>query len=61
MFFKAKFLKNNDLQLILEKTADGDEKKKWVPTYYFFICDINGNRMGEKLKCAWNVMLMKIE
>ncbi len=45
----------NEVQLILEKTADGDEKKKWVPAYYFFICDLNGNRMGKcDLRIGYN-------
>ena len=45
MFLDTKFLKNKEIQLILEKTADGDEMKNWVPAYHFFICDLNGNRM----------------
>ena len=47
MFLDTKFLKNNEIQLILEKTAEGDEMKNWVPAYHFFICDLNGNRMGK--------------
>lgn len=46
MFLDTKFLKNNEIQLILEKTTDGDEAKNWVPAYHFFICDLKGNQMG---------------
>ena len=55
MFLDTKFLKNNEIQLILEKTADGDEMKNWVPAYHFFICDLNGNRMGKcDLRIGYN-------
>lgn len=54
-FFDTKFLKDNEIQLVLEKTADGDERRKWVPAYYFFICDLNGNKMGKcDLRIGYN-------
>ena len=34
MFIHTGFLKDNEIQLILEKTADGNNKKEWVPAYY---------------------------
>jgi len=46
MFLDTDFLKNDEIQLVLEKTLEGDEKKGWVPAYYFFICNLNGDRMG---------------
>lgn len=46
MFLDTEFLKNNEIQLILEKTTDADETKNWVPAYHFFICDLDGKRMG---------------
>lgn len=55
MFLDTGFLKSNEIQLVLEKTADGDEIKKWVPAYHFFICDINGNKMGKcDLRIGYN-------
>lgn len=55
MFLDTKFLKNNEIQLILEKTAEGDEMKNWVPAYHFFICNPNGNRMGKcDLRIGYN-------
>lgn len=46
MFLDTEFLKNNEIQLILEKTTDGDAAKNWVPAYHFFICALDGKRMG---------------
>ena len=42
----TEFLKNEEIQLVLEKTVDGDEKRNWVPAYHFFICNLDGIKMG---------------
>lgn len=58
MFFDTDFLKNEEIQLILERTADGDPVKNWVPAYYFDICDSNGIKMGVcDLRIGHNDML----
>ena len=55
MFLDTKFLRNSEIQLILEKTADGDEQKNWVPVYYFFISDLKGTIMGNcELRIGYN-------
>lgn len=46
MFLDTAFLKSDEIQLLLEKTADGDEKRNWVPAYHFFICSLNGTKKG---------------
>lgn len=46
MFFDTGFLKNEEIQLVLEKTVDGDKEKNWVPAYHFSINDFNGTKMG---------------
>ena len=46
-FFDTDFLKNQDIKLKLEKVTEADPIKKWVPTYHFFICDTNDNKIGE--------------
>lgn len=46
MFFDTTFLKNNEIQLLLEKTVDGDEEKGRVPAYHFAICNLEGTKMG---------------
>ena len=46
MFFDTTFLKNDEIQLLLEKTVNGDEEKGWVPAYHFAICDLQGVKMG---------------
>ncbi len=46
MFFDTTFLKNDEIQLLLEKTAEGNEEKGWVPAYHFAICDLEGTKMG---------------
>lgn len=35
MFINTDFLKNDEIQLILEKTVDGNVEKGWVPAYHF--------------------------
>ena len=46
MFIDTTFLKNNEIQLVLEKTVDGNMEKGWVPAYHFAICNTNGIKMG---------------
>jgi len=46
MFLNTDFLKNDEIQLVLEKTIGGDPEKNWVPAYYFAICDVEGTKMG---------------
>lgn len=46
MFFDTSFLKNHEIQLILEKTVEADPAKNWLPAYHFGICGLDGTRMG---------------
>ena len=46
MFINTDFLKNDEIQLVLEKTVDGNAEKGWVPAYHFVICDGKGMKMG---------------
>lgn len=46
MFLNTDFLKNEEIRLVLEKTADGDAEKDWVPAYHFAICDRTGTKVG---------------
>jgi len=46
MFFNTDFLKNDEIQLIPERLAEGDDTKGWVPAYHFAICNLNGTKMG---------------
>ena len=46
MFINTDFLKNDEIQLLLEKAVEGDDEKGWVPAYHFAICDLKGNKMG---------------
>lgn len=34
MFLDTAFLKNDEISLVLEKIADADEIKGWVPSYH---------------------------
>ena len=47
MFLDTSFLKTDEIQLRLERTAERDPVKNWVPTYYFSICDSQGHKMGD--------------
>lgn len=51
-FLNTDFLRNQQIKLELERVAEGDLVKKWVPAYYFFICTPGGKRMG---KCCLRV------
>lgn len=46
MFLDTDFLNTDEIQLILEKTVEGDEAQQWLPAYHFAICDPAGTKMG---------------
>lgn len=46
MFLDTSFLRNEELQLMLEKTVEADGKRGWLPAYHFAICDKIGVKMG---------------
>lgn len=46
MFFPTDFLKNDEIQLILDRTCDEDPVRKYVPAYHFAICNLSGEKMG---------------
>lgn len=46
MFLDTSFLQNDEINLVLERTADGNEEKGLVPAYHFAICNQDGIKMG---------------
>lgn len=46
MFLDTSFLQNDEINLVLERTTDGNEEKGWVPAYHFAICNQDGIKMG---------------
>ena len=42
MFYDTEDLKDGEIQLRLERTAEGNPEKNWVPAYYFGICLADG-------------------
>ena len=46
MFLNTDFLKDGEIQLILEKTVEADPAKNWLPAYHFAICGADGVKMG---------------
>jgi len=46
MFIDTGFLKNDEIQLKLEKTVEGNVEKDWAPAYHFAICNKEGTKMG---------------
>lgn len=46
MFIDTTFLRNDEIQLLLEKTVDGNDEKGWVPAYHFAICRQDGTKVG---------------
>lgn len=47
MFLNTDFLKNDEIQLKLEKTSDRDDEKGWIPAYHFAICNSEGVKVGK--------------
>ena len=45
-FLDTDFLKNDEIQLVLEKTVEADPAKDWLPAYIFTIRDLKGEKMG---------------
>ena len=45
-FFNTDFLESNEIKLVVNRLAEGNPEKNYVPAYHFNICDINGNIMG---------------
>lgn len=46
MFIDTTFLRNDEIQLLLEETVDGNDEKGWVPAYHFAICRQDGTKVG---------------
>ncbi len=46
LFLDTGFLQDEEIILKLERTADEDPEKGWLPAYYFAICDRQGDKMG---------------
>ena len=58
MFLDTDFLKNDEVQLVLERTAEGNPSKNWVPAYHFAICSLDGTKMGScDLRIGYNERL----
>ena len=47
MFLDTGFLVNDEIELRLKRTAEGDAERGWLPAYHFAICDKLGREMGE--------------
>lgn len=45
-FLSTDHLKTDEILLRLEKAAEGDPEKGWVPAYHFAICNLQGEKMG---------------
>ena len=55
MFQDTSFLKNDEIELRLEKTVEGDPARNWVPAYHFHICGPDGAVMGRcDLRIGYN-------
>lgn len=47
MFFDTSFLKDEEISLVLGRTAAANPERGWVPAYYFAICNKDGVKIGE--------------
>ena len=51
-------LKDNEIELTLERKTEGNPEKGWVPAYHFAICKPDGTKMGVcDLRIGHNEML----
>lgn len=58
MFLNTDFLKSDELMLRLERTAEADPVKEWVPAYHFAICLRDGTKVGHcDLRIGYNQKL----
>lgn len=46
IFYDTESLKNTEIFLRLDRTAEADVVKGWVPAYYFTICLLDGTEVG---------------
>ena len=57
-FLNTDFLENEEVKLVVERLADGNPDRNWVPAYYFHICNLHGTIMGTcDLRMGYNVGL----
>lgn len=45
-FLDTDFLETEEIKLVVDRLAEADPVKNWVPAYNFHICDWQGNRVG---------------
>ena len=46
MFFDTSDLRDGEIFLRLERTGETAPEKRWVPSYYFDICLLDGTKIG---------------
>ena len=46
IFYPTDDLKSNEIFLRLERTADAQPEKRWLPAYYFAVCLHDGTKIG---------------
>ena len=46
-FYDTTVLKNDEIQLVLEKITAADASKDWLAAYHFHICSLSGTIMGK--------------
>lgn len=57
-FLNTDFLENEEVKLVVERLADGNPDRNWVPAYYFHICNLHGTIMGTcDLRIGYNEVL----
>jgi len=45
-FLNTDFLESDEIKLVVDQLAEANPERNWVPAYRFFICDLNGRKMG---------------
>ena len=45
-FLNTDFLENEKIRLVVDRLAEADPIRNYVPAYHFFICDRQGRKMG---------------
>ena len=44
-FLNTDFLVSEEIKLVVDRLAEGNPARNWVPAYHFHICDLQGNIM----------------
>lgn len=48
-FLNTDFLVSEEIKLVVNRLAEGNPERNWVPAYHFHICNLDGTVMGDAI------------